>query len=156
MADVLINVTESGADLLAASGDLQLDLGLETAVLSSLYTDRRALDSDEIPVLGDPRGYWGDTPTDRWGSRLWLLDRSKRIQDTLTLAQQYAQEALAWLLSDGIAAMVSVGAEWGPSGELQISVTITRSTTPRWRTLWETVEQSGVQLDGSHLRIMYR
>ena len=37
------------------------DGGLETAVLMSLFLDRRANDDDELPDgESDPRGYWGD------------------------------------------------------------------------------------------------
>lgn len=156
MADALLYIDGNGPDLLKSGGDLKVDTGLETAVVVSLFTDRRALDSDDVPSPGDFRGFWGDAPNDRWGSRLWLLDRAKRTQETLDLGAQYAREALSWLVADGIAATVAASCAWGPSGDLQISVTITRSDTPRWRVLWDAMESRDVYLDGSMLRIMYR
>ena len=60
-------------------------------------------------------GWWGDSfapvEGDRIGSRLWLLARAKLLADTPAKAKEYAQEALQWLLDDGVAAKVDVQAE---------------------------------------------
>ncbi len=74
-----------------------LDSGIPTAILISLFSDLRATE-DETDEL-DKRGYWGD---ERLGSKLWLLDRSKGNSETLTKAKQYSEEALAWLVEDGL------------------------------------------------------
>ncbi|WP_324606427.1 phage GP46 family protein [Xenorhabdus nematophila] len=68
------------------------------------FTDRRALDSDELPAGAgtDRRGWWGDTFNTRSiGSRLWLLAREKQLSAVLHRAKAYADEALAWLIDDG-------------------------------------------------------
>lgn len=96
-----------------------ISLGLDSteplvrAVIISLFTWRRANPDDDLP--GDLRmGWWGDSfPTvanDRIGSRLWLLSRAKLTNDEVIRAKEYAQEALAWLVEDGIAARVDVEA----------------------------------------------
>jgi phage gp46-like protein len=92
-------------DLAVADGDLATDEGLETAVLLSLYTDRRALPEDELPNDGtDRRGWWCDAYSDRpHGSRLWLLSREKETDRVLRRAEEYAREALDWLVVAGIA-----------------------------------------------------
>lgn len=87
---------------------------LETSVLISLFTDRRADPDDAIADgSGDPRGWWGDlyepTPI---GSKLWLLDRAKKTEATRQRAQDYIEDALAWLVDDGIAAAVRVTVQW--------------------------------------------
>lgn len=87
---------------------------LVRAVVISLFTWRRANPDDELP--GDLRmGWWGDSfpsvPNDRIGSRLWLLSRAKLTAETVTRAREYAEEALRWLVEDGIAARVEVEAE---------------------------------------------
>lgn len=100
------------------SGHLALGDDLETAVWMSLFTDRRATDDDVLTDgTDDRRGCWTDTYTEKpIGSRLWLLDRAKRLPETLRLAEGYAREALAWLVEDGVAARVDVTAEWaGPT-----------------------------------------
>lgn len=93
---------------------LQSDDPLPRAVLISLFTWRRANPDDDLP--GDLRmGWWGDSYApvegDRIGSRLWLLCRAKLTQETVSRAREYAEEALAWLVADGIAARVVVEAE---------------------------------------------
>lgn len=87
---------------------------LVRAVIISLFSWRRANADDDLP--GNERmGWWGDTtatiPNDRIGSRLWLLDRSKITSTTIARAIEYAQEALAWLIADGVASDITVTAE---------------------------------------------
>lgn len=101
------------ADFVVAANDLQTDGGLRTAILLSLFTDRRAELTDVLPTgETDRRGWWADefadVPGDLFGSRLWLLSRSKRTNDVLDRAQTYATEALQWLIEDKVATAVSV------------------------------------------------
>ena len=119
-------------DLSIAEGDLAADSSLETAVLLSLYTDRRALDEDELPDGGtDQRGWWADVYGDRpIGSRLWLLSREKELDSVLRRAEEYASEALAWLTEDEIAASVEVEAIHLRRGVLQLIVRIQRGEGP--------------------------
>lgn len=126
-----------GADYVApgASAGLAGDDGLETAVVLSLFTDRRAEPDDALPGRDDDRrGWWGDAfpdvPGDRIGSRLWLLGREKQTVATLVRAQHYAQEALAWLVADGIARSVDVIASIPRNGVLGLEVAISRPASP--------------------------
>jgi len=101
-----------------ADYELETDQGLATAVLMSLFTDRRARKDDLLPDPegNDRRGWWGDKTGeyreagDQIGSRLWLLERSKTTSETITQAESYATEALQWLIDDGIAVKVDVTA----------------------------------------------
>lgn len=125
----LVYDAEAGAfDLAIAGGDLVADEGLETAVLLSLYTDRRALAEDELPDGGtDRRGWWCDAYSERpHGSRLWLLSREKELESVLRRAKEYASEALAWLVEDGIAESVEVDAVHLRRNVLQLIVGIQR------------------------------
>lgn len=78
------------------------------AVVLSLYCDARGIEADG--TVG--RGWWADglTNQDKWGSRLWELNRSKDIPETLRMAEDYAKSALSWLIEDGIASNVSIQA----------------------------------------------
>lgn len=105
------------ADLSMIDSDLASDRGLETAVLLSLFTDRRAAD-DDVPPSGDARdrrGWWADefaaVAGDLIGSRLWLLDRSTRTNETVLHVTQYVNEALAWMIEDKVVASVAVTVE---------------------------------------------
>lgn len=113
MSDAALVWLDSEADLALDGADLLLESGLETAVIVSFFCDRRADVTDVLPdVEGGRRGWWGDlfsdAENDRTGSRLWLLSREKRTQETLERARQYALEALAWMIEDEIAASVAV------------------------------------------------
>src|SRR4051812_11864908 len=90
LADLALVWDESNgsADVALIDSDLASDAALETAVMLSLFLDRRA-QPDDAPPSGDPndrRGWWADqfadTEGDLVGSRLWLLDRSKLTGDT--------------------------------------------------------------------------
>ena len=87
---------------------------LPSAVLVSVFTDRVANTDDPIPDgTGDPRGWWGDIGEDKpIGSRLWLLDRSKQTQEVLNNARDYINEALQWLVDDGVVASTDVQTQW--------------------------------------------
>jgi phage gp46-like protein len=119
------NADAAAADLLLGNGQLATDAGLRTAILISLFTDARAADDEQLPEAGtDRRGWWGDAfardarpdagtarDANRIGSLLWLLSRSKITPRVMAQAQQACEEALAWLLRDGIAAAVRVVVE---------------------------------------------
>ncbi|MFM0435895.1 phage GP46 family protein [Paraburkholderia strydomiana] len=87
---------------------------LPSAVLVSVFTDRVANPDDPIPDgSGDPRGWWGDIGEDKpIGSRLWLLDRAKQTQEVLNNARDYINEALQWLVDDGVVASTDVQTQW--------------------------------------------
>ncbi|WP_126456738.1 phage GP46 family protein [Sulfuriflexus mobilis] len=124
------NETGLGFDIARNGADLLTDQGLRTAVIYSLFTDRRAADDDILPDgTNDRRGHWGDAylkdEGDSEGSRLWLLSREKEIVDVLNRAKEYAEEALAWLIDDGIATSVQVTTQWVRRGLLGLHVVIT-------------------------------
>jgi phage gp46-like protein len=134
---------DQGADYALAQLGLTEDDGLETAVIISLFTDRRAAEDDVLPGMdGDRRGWWADAypavQGDLIGSRLWLLAREKQIPQTLARAREYAIEALQWLVEDGIAASVDVTAEVVRTGVLGLTVEIQRTAGPTARYRFET------------------
>lgn len=109
---------------------LNADEPLVRAVVISLFTWRRANPDDDLP--GDLRqGWWGDSfpvvPNDKIGSRLWLLSRAKLLPSTVVRAREYAEEALAWLVTDGVAARVVVEAERHGIGTLALACRIYKS-----------------------------
>lgn len=148
-AKLRLDTTTWLGDLVRDGGQFEVDDGLETAVLISLFTDRRAEADDTLPDGGSDRGgWWGDDYADvagsRIGSRLWLLRRSKATQSVVQAAKRYAEEALAWMVEDGVAKSVTVIAERVQSAVLGIQVQITRTgdRAAKYNRLWE------VYLDG--------
>lgn len=147
MADLLTAWTQSTADWQLKAAALALDDGLQSAVVISLFTDRLAEPGDPLPQLdlwapGGRRGWWGDAfsdvPGDRIGSRLWLLARAKRLPEVLRQAEEYAQEALQWLVEDGVASGVQVTASTDASRDLlALEVVVVRSAQPQARYRFE-------------------
>lgn len=136
--DLAIFYRDNRFDLGIESGDLATEQGLRSAVIVSLFTDRRAAADDELPAGdGDRRGWWADAwpeiDGDLIGSRLWLLRRSKQIADVPSKAQEYAEEALAWMIDDGIATAIAVEAEQVDTGLLGIRVEITLPNDTRYQ-----------------------
>lgn len=103
------------------------DEGLRTAVIISLFSDRRANDADVLPDgTNDRRGWWGDVcpevEGDLIGSRLWLLSRAKQTKANLRLAETYAREGLQWMLDDGEITYLAVTASYPYTGVLLLSL----------------------------------
>lgn len=122
-ADRFIGDFEVGAAGLSTGCDLT------TAILISLFTHRRAHADDRLPdqAGGDRRGWWADALLERpIGSRLWLLSREKQMPEVMRRAEDYAREALAWLISDGLAALVGVTASAPQPGVLALALAIRR------------------------------
>lgn len=119
-------------DLQFEKGDLISDGGLETAVLISLFTDRRVNDSELPEWEEDKRGWFGDTLSDiegdQYGSKLWTLDRAPLNSTTRTLAEAYARDALSWLLEDGVASDLSVEAYIVNRDRIDLDIAITKPT----------------------------
>ncbi len=151
MADALLKYYEilpgSGFfDLTMDGALLAEDSGLKTAVVLSLFTDRLAENDDELPDgTTNRRGVWTDTfatvDGDLQGSRLWLLSRSKQQQAVVNKAMEYAEEALKWLIDDGIAKEVNVEAAAIASGVLALGIEIVKpggeTVGFKFENLWE-------------------
>lgn len=118
---------ERGVDYILAGLGLERDDSIETAVIVSLFTDRRADAGDRLPFgESDRRGWWGDSYTDKpgrkIGSRLWLLEREKQLPEVLARAREYARESLQWLIEDGRAARIEVETSFPRPGVLGIEI----------------------------------
>ena len=135
MSDIRLAWDGMGADCDIKLADLEREDGIESAAILSLMLDARARDGDALPdslpsAGGDRRGWWADSVApeaegDRTGSRLWLLSREKTLPEVLNRARDYAEEALAWMVEDGVATSVSVTADMPRKGLLALSVVIT-------------------------------
>ena len=100
------------------TGDLVTTDGLETAILVSLFSDRRAYED----VVADPlerRGWIGDlvseVPNDRHGSGLWLYEQHRLTDEVATGVRIEAEAALRWMVDDGLARRVAATAAKVPS-----------------------------------------
>lgn len=128
MSDFALKYNGKDFDLSVEKNDLATDDGLQSAVIISLFTDKRVR-SDELPFPETDRsGWWGDMVADlegdEIGSKLWLLRREKQTSATLLRYEEYAKESLQWLIEDGIAETVGVTASFPEMGRVDLVVTI--------------------------------
>lgn len=140
------NVKQRG-DLVRTAGlNLETDDGLETAVITSLFSDARAREGDGVDPLQDQGGWWGEiylTPAGPHGSRLYLLKRGKMTNDTLLIAGTYAKEALAWMLDSRLRVASAVTATCvrmtgrNDAGVLSIGIQRAQKLAPRFERKWE-------------------
>jgi len=119
------------ADIDFGDEDLVRENGLESAVIMSLFTDRRAKEDDTLDDKNDLRGWWGDrldvdANDDKIGSRIWLLERSKTTNQTIVKLKEYILEALDWMVEDGVAMKVDAEVErQGDPGNDRLAFSVT-------------------------------
>ncbi len=117
-------------DLVIENGDLKADDGLETAVMISLFSDRFTSNEDLPEGIINPRGWWADNLAepegDLIGSRFWNLALAKVTQQTLNDFEQFASEALNWMIRDGIALTVTPSALRNGLERIDIGIRITK------------------------------
>src|SRR5262245_45831699 len=115
MIDIALLLTDSSSiGMTVENNDLATEDGLKTAVLISLYTDRRVTREELPDEETSLRGCWTDVfeeEGDKIGSKLWLLERQKITTEVLRKFRQYCEEALQWLINDKIAQSVEVAVE---------------------------------------------
>jgi phage gp46-like protein len=116
-----IQLADNGRDLLG-------DRGLESATLLSLFTNQRVNDEKLLPGnANDKGGWWGLEFTEfTYGSRLWLLRRSKNMNEMLPLAEQYAKEALQWMIDQEVAQRIDVTASFLNAQTIMMDIQIYR------------------------------
>lgn len=109
---LIYNPQLQACDIAVDGADLAAEDTLASAVLVSLLCDRLAA-TYEVNAGEDRRGWWADAFADNQhltGSRLWLLEREKQLPGVVLRCQQYCEEALQWMLDDGLASAITVTA----------------------------------------------
>jgi phage gp46-like protein len=128
--DTIWSSGQAAADWKLADRDEALNVGglrakdaLHTAIVLSLFTDRRVETDHPLYWLadGDPAGWWGDSidldasaHEGPLGSLLWLLRRAPMTiggQSVSDWARHFAEEALSHLIEQGACVRIEVRAE---------------------------------------------
>ena len=134
--DISLTPIPEGAGTVAV--DVTTDSGLNTAVYISLFTDARQ-DETTANDTSDLRGWWGDE-FGQVGSQLWQLTRGKATDEVIAQAQVWAQDALAWMVTGGVAASVTATAEriglYAISIVIQITEPNSQTSTFRYALNW--------------------
>ncbi|UNM95660.1 phage GP46 family protein [Ignatzschineria rhizosphaerae] len=104
MTDIAIIWVNGAGDITVNEEEFDLlsDNSLTNAVIISLFTDR-AIADDELEKDQQNRGWWGDSFSDEpWGSKLWTLARSKSLQSVADDAEDFAYQALNWMIDENL------------------------------------------------------
>jgi len=97
---------------IASDGGIETESFFDTAILTSLYEEKRASSSEvERPELR--RGWIGNesTPDFERGSKLWLFSQSRLTRSVINGIISAANEALAWLVEQDYALSVTSDVE---------------------------------------------
>ncbi|MBJ4955687.1 phage GP46 family protein [Citrobacter youngae] len=136
-------LTVNGTRVNASS---QLD-PLTRAVVISFFTHRRADPDDNADV---PMGWWGDTwpmvANDRYGSKLWLLQRSKLTNALVNTVRTYIRESLQWMLDDGVVSRIDIDIQRTGINELGNSIVLWRRDGPvtiSFNDFWSVIANGG-------------
>jgi len=105
MTDILLTNEKGYYDFGIKNGEFITTRGFETALILSLFSDRRA-DISEVSPVDLRRGWWGNLilreilnePLYELGSKIWLTFQSNSEQTTLNFIKRYIEEALIWLV----------------------------------------------------------
>jgi len=119
-----------------AQGDIETADQLNTALLMSLFCERRAAPS-EMPAPELRRGWIGNeaTPGFEIGSKLWLYEQARMTRSTLNGIADEARAGLKWLVEDKVAVSVKTSATInGLSVELERS---NSDVSTHFYKLWE-------------------
>ena len=120
---------------------------LTRAVVISLFTWRRAESDDNVEM---PMGWWGDSwpmvQNDRYGSRLWQLERSTLTNALVNTVRDYINEALRWLIDDGVVSRIDLDIQRTGINELGNRITLWRRDGPvtiSFDDLWSAITHGG-------------
>ena len=131
-------------DISILNGDLKECDDLDSAVIISLFTWARAA-AGEVDENAPRFGWFGDKidadSTDSTGSKLYLLKRKKITSQTIMDAREYIEQALQWMIEDGVATEINAEVERNASDVNRVDALVQivrgdRSRTMKFNDLW--------------------
>lgn len=112
MSDLYIQPGNDGGDIIIVGKDAQTTTAIEVAVWLSLFTDQS----------------WADMSREigrRYTSRLPEIIRTRTVSNQTRLAMMTAAEnALAWMVDEGVASNVTADATISSANRIDLTVTI--------------------------------
>ena len=113
--DIDVKLTQGADGLwdinLDANGQLVVDDSFETTIALTIFGERRATEG-EVATPANRRGWIGsvlsDIPGFEPGSKGWLFYQSRLTSETVTGIKNAHQEALEWMIEDGLAKSILV------------------------------------------------
>ena len=109
MNDLLLQKTDSESyDLVFDGNDLVMGDAVESAIAVSLGSEKRS--SDKFSKNLGSHGWWAENTFDGsvFGSEIYKVFSHKIESSTMLLLKQYAEDALKWLVDDGVVDSIDV------------------------------------------------
>lgn len=130
-----------------ANADLATVSGFETAIMCSLFSDRRAA-ADEVADPMKRRGWIGnlvaDVPGDNFGNGYWLYEQSRGDQETRNGIHRETIEGLDWMLQENLAKSIDATLDFEPRRRrLTVSVAVVDSLGRQSRRSYEIWKATG-------------
>jgi len=123
--DILLEKDNGFYDLAFDNGDLKSTQGFTSALLMSIFCERRATAS-EVADPSKRRGWWGNAFlgfTDfQIGSKLWLLSQARADQVTLNNSITFSSNAVEWFKEDKYIDKANVTADYDEQNALLIFI----------------------------------
>lgn len=143
-ARLTVNPTTGLYDFaIGADGDIVTESFFDTAILYSLFGERRA-STAQVPDPFRRRGWIGNIGSGyENGSLLWLYDQSRLTRGVMNAIEDEAKLALAWLVNDGFAVRIEDAETSLANGRLMLRVTIRRSRDNVYTKLFDVWERTG-------------
>lgn len=126
-----------------ANGDIKTEDAFNTAILMSLFCERRA-SASEMPDALRRRGWIGNTDDFEIGSKLWLYEQARKSTATDLNINAEVLNALSWFVEDNLLESINATTKDGV-----IEVTLSRPTSQvekRYYKLWS--NSGGVSTSG--------
>ena len=125
-------------------GDILTNDFFDTAIIVSLFSDKRALAS-QVLESSLRRGWIGNefTPGFEMGSRLWIFSQARLTRDTINAMISIANDALKWMVDDNLAIGIKSDVTL-VSGKVVLQIEITRPDSKVEKRLFELWNNSGV------------
>lgn len=123
-------------------GDIKTDDWFDTAILYSLFGERRAA-PDEVVDAQYRRGWIGNAPDFENGSKMWLFEQARATLSNLNRLQDEAKKALQWLVDDGLAVSIDDPVAEVIGNKTFLTITIRRSRDKVARRSYELWENTG-------------
>ncbi len=130
---------------LDSNGDILTEDFFDTAILVSLFAQRRASES-EVLLSQLRRGWIGNESFENdfeIGSKIWLYEQARTSRDTMNGISAAASEGLQWLIDQGFAANINV-ATVIINGEVSLQIDISRPNSKVDRRFYSLWNASGV------------
>lgn len=144
--EVFIRETTIKWDIsLDGSGDILTEDFFDTAILVSLFAQRRASES-EVLLSHLRRGWIGNESFENdfeIGSKIWLYEQARTSRDTMNGISAAASEGLQWLIDQGFATNIDVATVL-VDGEVNLQIDIFRPNSKVDRRFYSLWNASGV------------